>query len=130
MKYVKIEFGSCGYFPTKFSCDDMATLGGFFTTEVACFDDYWNKWIIDSSEDSEEISGNATYLEKEDGNIYLSFLYDERDEITQLKISSQNLLELLDCWHKNVTKIKPKYVFISCKNGIYTMRSSDRDDFI
>jgi hypothetical protein len=130
VEYVRIDLEDGTYMPIVFSNDDMATLGSFFTTDVVCFGDYWDKWIVDPSEDSEEISGNITYLEKEDGNIYLSFLYDESDEITRLKISPQNLLELLDYWRKNVSKIKPKYVFISGENGIYTMKSSDRDPLL
>lgn len=130
MEYVRMDFEYGSYMPITFSSDDMATLGSFFTTDVVCFGDYWDKWIVDPSEDSEEISGNITYLEKEDGYIYISFLYDESDEITRLKISPQNLLELLNYWHTNVTKTKPKYVFIIGEDGIYTMKSSDSDNLV
>ena len=128
MEYVKIVFGSCGYFPTKFSGDGMATLGGFFTTEVGRWVSSWVDWVL--SDDDDEGMGNATHLEKEDGDIYLSFLYDESDEITRLKISPKNLLELLDYWHKNIVPSRPKYVAIIYENGVYTMKSSDSDDIV
>jgi hypothetical protein len=112
MEYLLLErHGGGEYGSTFYSNDDIATLSLFFGTDVGDSPSTWGGWIMDDSEGT-ECSGNITALEKEGDYVYMSFLYDEGDNITKLKISRHSLHELIIKWFQTIS-IKPKYIVIT-----------------
>jgi hypothetical protein len=93
---------------------------------VGCSAPYWDGWVLDENDD--EGSGNLVLLEKEDGYIYISNLYE--DEVRRLKILPQNLLKLLREWREKVCPSKPQYVKFVYDNDIVSLKVSDNSEFL
>jgi hypothetical protein len=111
------------------SNDDMITLAGFFASDVGCPAWNWEDWILDESNDSDYTSSNCNYFEKEGKYLYISFLYDSRRKKTRLKISCQNIVQLLLVWREKVcVEKRPEYILIKNDNGLFTMETYDEED--
>ena len=113
------------------SSTQIYNLGIFFATDVGCPAISWDDWIYNDDKGL-ETSGNITLLEKEGSNIYLSCFYNNEgnlnitdDPSEKLKISRDNLMQLIFDWKEKVCKKMPQEVTITYKNGIFTLRTSD-----
>src|SRR5690606_37315524 len=91
----------------------------------------WDDWIYDD-EKGLETGGNITHLEKEGNDIYISLPYDyenreiPEDHSEKLKISRDNLAQLIEDWKENVCKKKPQEVTITYENDMFTLTTSDK----
>src|SRR5258707_100677 len=69
-------------------------------------------------------SGNITELEKEDNFILLSDLYSEEETPTELKMTRNQFIKLLDDW-EIICKSKPKEVIIKCENDQFIVETNN-----
>jgi hypothetical protein len=129
MEYVKMQIMyPDAYGVIAHSNDDMITLAGFFGSDVRCSRALsWIEWILDESNNSDHTSSNSHYFEKEGTYLYISFLYDSRRKKTRVKISCQNIVQLLLVWREKVCEASPKYIIIFNKDGIFTMETYDEE---
>jgi hypothetical protein len=101
----------------------MYIFSRFLTDDVGCYWPSFKKWALNNFET--ETSSNITSLRKENGYIYLSDLYSEEDVPTELKITVQQFVQLLDDWEAKVCKKKPKEVTIKYENDQFTIETKD-----
>jgi len=132
MKFIKLKLNTCyqTYWYKDASDIPMNYLGTFFSSEVGCPAYTWDNWIMDTEDD--ETSGNEMVLEKEKGYIYISSLYDENgycgvqeDQSKKLKISANNLLQLISDWKEKVCKKMPQEVTITYDSDAFILITSD-----
>jgi hypothetical protein len=127
MEYVKMQI----MYPDSYgviahSNDDMITLADFFGSDVGCPAWNWENWILDENLDM--TSSDINFFEKEGKYLYITDKYDFRPNKTRLKISCQNLVQLLLVWREKVCEANPKFVIIFNKDGIFTMETYDEED--
>src|SRR5690554_3750174 len=84
---------------------EMCILGGFLTSDVGFRPLSFKEYALNNSE--QYTCSNATALEKENGNILLSDLYPEEKIPTQLKMTHEQFIKLLDDWEEKVCKLEP-----------------------
>src|SRR5690606_12084368 len=90
----------------------------------------WDDWIYDD-EKGLETGGNITHLEKEGNDIYISLPYDyenreiPEDHSEKIKISRDNLAQLIEDWKEKVCKRMPQEVTITYENDIFTLTTSN-----
>jgi len=109
---------------------EMEILGDFFSREVRCGQSSWESWILDDNQGM-GTSGNTISLEKEGDCVYISDLYDEDGKLQsdskpiQLKISRQQLVQLICNWKEKVCKTMPKEVTIIRNGDEFTLETKD-----
>jgi hypothetical protein len=110
MNFVKLQYEN-GYYRYKSGSDtQMDILGNFLASDYDCTWSSFKEWALD--EKWRGGSGNITMIEKDNGHIYLSNLYSDKDEPTELHMTIQQFVQLLDDWRNIVCKNKPKEVVI------------------
>ena len=105
----------------------MTHLGFFFTSDVGCskedsptyaewaFQDRWGRGFC----------GNAIRVEKEGDWVFLSDIFSEEEIPTELKMSRQQFVDIIDDWFNKVCKRKPKEVTITYDGNQFTIETSD-----
>lgn len=105
----------------------MNILGNFLDSDVFYLLDNINgyqKWIKDDSL-GYAVSGNITFLEKENDIITLSEIYSQEKNPTEVKLSRKQLIKLLDDWRDKVCKTMPPYIMIKYENNEYIIETSE-----
>jgi hypothetical protein len=100
---------------------EMNILGNFLSSDVRCQIQSYREWAFNDLYRS--ACGNITSLDKENGNICLSDLYSEEEIPTELKMTIQQFVQLLDDWEIKVCKTKPKEVLIKHENGEFIIET-------
>jgi len=96
MEFVVLRYSYEDYYPSKSSNMEMCVLGGFLTNDVRTSALFYKEWSLDDQ--GLGVSGNHTFLEKEDGYVYLTDIYSDEKIPTTCKISVQQFAKLLGDW--------------------------------
>ncbi|HEV2600875.1 MAG TPA: hypothetical protein VGT41_01125 [Candidatus Babeliales bacterium] len=124
MNFVKLIYDGRHYGYRGGSNLEMDILGCFLSSDVGCSSSSSHKnWVPDDRSGS--LYSNITFVEKEDGCIYLIDLYSEEDVPTKLKLSVPQFLQLLDNWSENVCKLRPQEVVIKHENDQFIIETND-----
>jgi hypothetical protein len=128
MNFVKLILRTSPYkiYQYKSSSDaKMLLLGHFLITDVGCSSTgTYQDWALNDPLDM-IMSGNCTYLEKDENFIVLSDLHPEVKRPTEAKMTHQQFVQLLDDWQEKVCKHKPKEVTITYDGNQFTIETSD-----
>ena len=111
----------------------LALLANFLTDDIQggsnnfhSHAESYKRWIKYS--DQQTISGNRSFLDKHEGNIYIRDLYDEDCGILEdryLILSPENLLEIIEQW-KKICRTKPKqFTIVQADDGYVSLVASD-----
>ena len=127
MKSILIKKIDNSYFCEKtadYSNADMEALADWFTDDVYDIES-WIRWINNNKYDTTE--SNASWLDKENGNIVIGALIDfmtkdDFDVIGKFAVSmtKQNAIELLNTWAE-LLKTYPDEIMITEENGVFKM---------
>jgi hypothetical protein len=128
VNYAKLLYDGKFYSCKGATSIEMGILGSFLSSDVGCMlsenGSLWSsfgKWAL--KENWRGASGNITMIEKENDYIYLSDLYSEEKEPTELKMMVQEFVKLLDDWQEQVCKHKPQEVIIKEENGQFSIET-------
>jgi len=102
---------------------EMCILGGFLTSDVGFHPSFFKKYACNDQQ--QYTSANATALEKQNGYILLSDQYPEEGYETQLKMTYNQFIKLLDDWEEKVIKLEPKEVTITYENNEFVIETKD-----
>ena len=120
MNCVKITYTGKNYSCLAADTIKISILGHFLTSDVRCMNvNFYKKWGLDNNQDT--TGGNITYLEKENGHIYLSDLYSEEKVPTKLIMTIEQFVQLLGDWDIKVCKARPQEVSITYDNDQFTI---------
>lgn len=119
--FLDINYGDYSY--TDASSIEMCILGRFLTSDVRSHPSSFKEYALNDWE--KYTSSNATSLEKQNGYILLSDQYPEEETPTQLKMTHNQFIKLLDDWEEKVCKLKPKEVIIKHENGQFIFEIKD-----
>lgn len=100
-----------------YSSDDTMNLIGFFITDEISMRGICKsiQWLQNGKEDS--IGCNYVFMDKEDGNVILSCLFDEDDHNDRtLTVPTAVMIDLLEQWDM-VCKMEPEEVIITYEQG-------------
>jgi hypothetical protein len=121
MNFVKLQYDN-GYYRYKSGSNaQMDILGNFLAYDYDCRWSSFKEWAFDATWRGG--SGNITMIEKENGHIYLSNLYSEEDEPTELRMPVQQFVQLLDDWRNIVCRDKPQEVIIKWEHDQFTLET-------
>lgn len=110
MNFVKLTYDN-GYYHYKGGSNlQMDILGNFLASDYDCTWSSFREWALD--EKWRGGSGNITMIEKDNGYIYLSNLYSDEAEPTELRMTVQQFVQLLDDWRSIVCKNKPREITV------------------
>lgn len=123
MEYVKLENENEGYGYKGSTSIKMDIIGFFLADDIGCYSPTFREWA--TKEHWRGASGNITMVEKEDGFIYLSDLYSEEENPTELKMTVQQFVQLLDDWRDRVCATKPREVIIKYDNDQFIIETKD-----
>ncbi|HEV2600873.1 MAG TPA: hypothetical protein VGT41_01115 [Candidatus Babeliales bacterium] len=122
MKFGKLEYYLQRYRYSDSSGIEMSILGCFLSSDVGCSFSLSHKdWIPDDHLGYR--FSNRTFLEKQDGYIYLSDLHSEEDVPTKLKMCIEQFVQLLDDWNQKVCKLRPQVVIIKQENNQFIIET-------
>ena len=124
MEYLKLARPD-GYYNYRDSNSiAMSVLGLFLISDVSRGSDclFFCEWALDNGQDC--LSGNITYLEKENGYIFLTDLYSEETEPTALQLTQKQFIHILNEWEK-ICKLRPSEVLIKYENGKFVIETSN-----
>jgi len=126
VEYIKLQLQKYGnYRCIFFSNEELGNLAFLFTSDLGCPGTSLDDWIFDDNRGM-ETGGNLIYLEKEGNYILLSDLYDEdKNNPVKLKISRQQLAQLIYDWQEKVCKLKPQEVTITYENDTFSLTISN-----
>lgn len=119
--FLDINDGTYSY--THASNIEMTILGRFMTSDVRSRPSFYKEYALNVLQ--QYTNGNSTALEKKNGYILLSDLYPEEGYETQLKMTQDQFLKLLDDWNEKVCKVEPKEVMIKHENGQFVMETKN-----
>jgi hypothetical protein len=103
---------------------EIAILGNFLSSDVGCcYTHFYKKWALNDQQFA--TGGNITWIEKEGDIIILTDLYSEEEIPTQLTITKQQFIQLLDDWQEKVCKPKPTEVIIKYENNQFIIETKD-----
>lgn len=124
MEFVKLLLSQNykGYSYIDASDIKMTILGLFLTDDVGCSSSPFKEWAFNDNW-GDACSGNTTSLEKEDNHILLTDLYPEEEIPTQLKMTHDQFIKLLDDWEEKVCKPMPKEVVIKHENDQFIVET-------
>jgi hypothetical protein len=123
MDFVKLQYDNGFYRYKSGSNAQMDILGNFLASDYDCTWSSFKEWALDSN--WRGASGNITMVEKDNGYIYLSNLYADEDEPTELCMTVQQFVQLLDDWRTIVCPKKPKEVIIKQSNNQFILEVHD-----
>jgi len=129
MNFVKLEldvsYGNYSYHGASNTA--MGIIGLFLIDDVGCADTgypTYKDWALNDSLGM-GVSGNITALEKEGGYIYLTDSCSVEDIPTEVKMTRQQFISLLDDWRDKVCKAKPKEVIIKHDGSKFTIETKE-----
>jgi hypothetical protein len=122
MEFIKLVISPHGrYSYNDASNIEMTILGHFLSSDVGCYSPTFRKWASHATWRGG--SGNITMIEKEDGYIYVSDLYSEEQEPTELKMTVEQFIQLLDDWQEKVCEHKPREVIIKHESDQFVIET-------
>jgi hypothetical protein len=130
MEFIKLTISNTGHYCYKAASNiAMNILGNFLSSDFGCSKQSYMRptyqdWALDDSIGM-GVSGNITFLEKEGTYIFLTDQYSEENNPTELKISRQQFVQLLDDWQEKVCITKPKEVIIRHENDQFIIETSN-----
>lgn len=110
MNFVKLIYNGQHYSYDSGSDLGMDILGCFLSCDIECRISAFREWALNDREAT--AGGDITLLDKENGIIVLTDMYSEEDEPTELKMSTQQFVQLLDDWEQKVCKVMPAEVVV------------------
>ena len=121
--FIKLSLTESGwnYIYEDASSIAMNILGNFLSCDVGCSKQCspsFQDWALDDKLGM-GTSGNITFLEKEGNYIFLTDQCSQEEDPTELKMSRQQFVKLLDEWQEKVCKTKPKEVIIKHESDIF-----------
>ena len=105
----------------QYSNSEMNILGNFFSDDIGCYSPTFREWA--TKEHWKGASGNITMVEKEGGFIYLTDLYSEEKSPTEVKMTVEQFVQILDDWRDKVCATKPKEVVIKYENDKFIIET-------
>ena len=124
MEFIKLVISSSeGYSYDSASNIKMDILGNFLANDVIHPSSFINWAFNDDWGDA--CSVNITSLEKEDHHIILTDLYSEEETPTELKMTRDQFIKLLNDWEEKVCKLKPKEVIIKYENDEFVIETKN-----
>ena len=123
MEFVKLVYDGSSYRYQGGSNLKMDILGCFFSSDVSDSSSSYKDWALNDPNLS--ACGNITSLSKINGNIYLSDLYSEEEVPTELKMTVQQFVQLLDDWRDMVCSTKPREVIIKYENNQFIIETKN-----
>ena len=112
MEFVKLILSSYGTHSYKDASNiEMCNLGHFLASDVRSRPSVFKEYAFNDRQ--QFMSSNATTLEKQDGYILLRDQYPEEEIPTNLRMSLDQFIKLLDDWEEKVYKLNPKEVTIT-----------------
>ncbi len=106
----KFKFIRCEkrYTTEKINVDAIeAIIAGFFD-DVRDNVPFWASWIKNTK--SESISGNITFIYKDEGKIYMMDLFEDDENAPEFIIDQERLIYLLEKWDEFYKKRAPKII--------------------
>ena len=119
--FLDVNYGD--YSSKDDSSIEMEILGCFITSDVGSDISFFKRYALNDRQ--QYTNANATALEKQNGYILLSDLYPEEGHETQLKVTQDQFIKLLDDWEEKVCKLKPKEVTITYNNDEFIIETKD-----
>jgi hypothetical protein len=119
--FLDINYGD--YSSTNASNIEMCNLGYFLASDVRFRPSVFKEYAFNDQQ--QFMSSNATTLEKQNGYILLRDQYPEEEIPTNLKMSRDQFVKLLDDWEEKVCKLKPKEVLIKYENDEFVIETKD-----
>lgn len=120
---LKLDQSYGNYSCYQFSNIEMNILGNFLSDDIGCYSPTFREWAI--NEHWKGASGNITMVEKEADFIYLSDLYSEEKVPTELKMTVEQFVHLLDDWRDKVCAKKPMEVIIKHENDQFVIETQN-----
>ena len=105
---------------------EMCILGLFFS-DIGCLKQSsptFQEWIL-YDKWGMAVATNTTFLEKDGEYIFLTEQSSGEEDPTELKMSRQQLVQLIDEWQGQVYKTMPSEVIIRHKNDTFIIESSN-----
>ena len=124
MEFVKLTFQGNSYDYKDSTNIKMCVLGCFLMTDLRCGNDFYRKWALDNNQQA--AGGNLTDLYKENENIFLADIFSEEEVPTELKMTVQQLVQLLDDWRDKVCATKPREIIIKYENNQFIIETKDQ----
>lgn len=118
-----LDINDGDYSSTNASSIEMCNLGYFLASDVRFRPSFYKKYAFNDQQ--QFMSSNATTLEKQNGYILLKDQYPEEGYETQLKMTHDQFIKLLDDWEEKVLKLKPKEVTITYDNNEFVIETKD-----
>lgn len=125
MEFAKLIYDGEYYSYRGSSNLKMDILGLFFRCELRYGISSYKDWVFDDA--SISACGNITALEKVDGHIYMSDLLSEEKDPTELIMTIEQFVQLLDDWDNKVCKLRPKEVLIKYENDQFIIETRNED---
>ncbi len=111
------------YSYTNASNINMTILGRFMTSDVRSRPSFYKEYALNHLQ--QYTNGNSTALEKQNGYILLSDLYPEEGYESQLKMTLDQFIKLLNDWEEKVLKLQPKEVIIKHENNQFIIETKN-----
>jgi len=102
---------------------EMCNLGIFLTDDAAEKVSSFKEWLTDDNDLC--TCSNATALEKDNGFILIKDLYSEEEVPTQIKLTYNQFLQILNDWEEKVVKLWPKEVIIKRENDQFVFETKN-----
>jgi len=101
---------------------EMDNLGLFLSCDMRCNVASFREW---AEEDSDlGTGGNITWLEKENGYICITDTCSQERVPTEMRMTKQQFLQLLNDWEEKVCKLRPQEVVITYEGGQFSIETS------
>lgn len=123
MDFVTLQYDNGSYHYKSGSNLQMDILGNFLASDYDCTWSSFKEWALD--EKWRGGSGNITMIEKDNGYIYLSNLYSDEAEPTELRMTVAQFVQLLDDWRNAVCKSNPKTVMIRYEQDQFILEAQN-----
>lgn len=129
MEHLELSYDGRHY-NYKYSTNVEMEILGFFLSRGAWLDvALFKEWAIANKEDPQSkfsygIGANITYLEEDEGYIFVQDTACKEKNPLRLKMFKSQFIQLLDDWDEKVCKKRPQVVLIKHENGQFIMDTS------
>lgn len=125
MNFVKLKYTGKNYAYNGASNIFMDILSNFLSSDVQCMNiNFYKRWALNENH-YDVTGGNITSLKKENGLAYLIDLYSEEKVPTELTMTINQFVQLLDDWDNKVCKPRPQEVTITHHNDQFIIETSN-----
>ena len=116
MEYIKFTLENARYYLNVASTPRMSILANFLESDYGSGRSSFKEWT--NNEEYKFIEGNISWLEKENDDVIITYLFDRSEDIYEhaFRTSKKQFLELLNKWEK-LYKEGPKEIIITYEDG-------------